>query len=140
VLDQEFYDVVLEIVWCLGEKYFKTFPIELITLDDELTDLERVDFIKMNIQNDKLHTLNNMTQLLKRHHPTLILEFWPSNMSRNGSDPKQLLALLASTGYRISFMNPKTRSIIDTTPETLLDHISNDPNWNTNLYYVHQNH
>lgn len=78
--------------------------IELSTLDQFAADraLDRVDFIKIDVEGHELATLRGATALLRRHRPMLLVELIERPMEFNEravSDHRTVLALLAELGY-----------------------------------------
>lgn len=78
--------------------------IELTTLDHFATTraLDRVDFIKIDVEGHELATLRGASAVLRQHRPMLLVELIERPMEFSGravSDHRAVLALLAELGY-----------------------------------------
>lgn len=51
--------------------------VQSIVLDDALGDLQRLDFVKMDIEGHEPRALEGFSRLIGRHHPVLLVEFNP---------------------------------------------------------------
>lgn len=72
-------------------------------LDTLLTELERLDVIKMDIEGHEPLALRGMRDTLSRFRPVLIFEFHPAAIRDNsGSDPAAFLESLTDLGYRLA--------------------------------------
>ncbi|MEP6968196.1 MAG: FkbM family methyltransferase [Pseudomonadota bacterium] len=75
--------------------------VTLTTLDDFIAErgLERLDFIKADIEGWELRALKGGEASLRRFHPALFLEVDGALLARAGDTPADLFAWLASLGY-----------------------------------------
>lgn len=75
--------------------------VPLITLDAfaEEHGLERVDFIKIDVEGWEAHVLRGAAQTLARHRPALFLEVIAASLGRAGETVDTLWRPLASLGY-----------------------------------------
>ena len=81
-------------------------PVKAIRLDDALKDEPRVDLIKMDIEGGEGRALAGMQETLRRHRPTLFLEFSAGALrSVSAMEPTDVLGALRSLGYEI-WVNP----------------------------------
>lgn len=76
--------------------------VTLITLDDfvHARSLDRLDFIKMDIEGWELRALRGGAATLARFQPTLYLEVNAAMLGRAGDDPGALFGWLVGLGYR----------------------------------------
>ncbi|GGO93609.1 hypothetical protein GCM10011584_32710 [Nocardioides phosphati] len=80
----------------------ESFPVRIVTLDDELAGERRVDLLKMDIQGAEPLALAGAAKVLAENPPRRILmEFWPHGIVGMGNDPRELVALLRHAGYTI---------------------------------------
>jgi FkbM family methyltransferase len=75
-------------------------------LDDLLTDLRRLDLLKIDIEGYELRALRGFESGLARHRPTLLTEFHPKCMRENaGTVPEEYLAFLIAYGSRVEILH-----------------------------------
>jgi FkbM family methyltransferase len=71
-------------------------------LDEELADVSRLDFVKIDIQGAEVDALCGLRQLLARSPGvSMLVEFWPSGLANAGVEPRRLLDLLDELGFRV---------------------------------------
>ncbi|ABS62943.1 methyltransferase FkbM family [Parvibaculum lavamentivorans DS-1] len=77
--------------------------IGLITLDDFVAreGLEKVDFIKVDIEGWEVNFLRGALGTIGRFRPILLLEVMEHTLTRVGASPGEIFDLLAPLGYRI---------------------------------------
>ncbi len=81
----------------------KCREVEMVRLDDELKELERLDFIKMDIQGYEGRALDGMKGLLSRFAGVKILcELCPSLLELAGSDPGRFLEEWKALGFSLN--------------------------------------
>ena len=75
--------------------------ISFTTLDSYLTDhkVERVDFIKLDVDGHEFKTLRGAAGTLAAHHPLIIMELQPDLLERNGDDPAAMINFLSELDY-----------------------------------------
>lgn len=56
------------------DKDFKTSPIQLYRLDDEILNKTKIDIIKMDIEGHEDLCLNGAQETIKSHRPTILME------------------------------------------------------------------
>ncbi len=85
-----------------GEGALVDQSVALTTLDAfaEARGLERLDFVKMDIEGWELRALTGGRRTLARFQPTLYLEIDAAMLARAGDDPPSLFAWLRALGYR----------------------------------------
>lgn len=77
--------------------------INVYKLDD--FELEKVDFIKIDVQGYELFTLEGAKELLISHQPNLFIEIEPHQLIKFGVTEKQLVEYIKSFGYRMFKIN-----------------------------------
>jgi FkbM family methyltransferase len=76
--------------------------IDAVALDDLVQRGEPVHFIKMDIQGAELSALKGAERILRENYSIkILLEYWPYGLRRSGHEPKELLSLLADSGFQI---------------------------------------
>ena len=73
------------------------------TLDEYLkyADIEKISFIKMDVDGHECNVLRGGVNALKQHKPTIIMELAPYVLDETGHSLEELLTILASLGYVI---------------------------------------
>jgi FkbM family methyltransferase len=91
------------------------FSVSCVRLDDALEGLgvQRVDFIKVDIQGAEAMMLRGAKKTLERDRPTLLLEFWPAGLRAMGDRPLDLLEAMRGFGYRASVQLERLRRMDD---------------------------
>jgi FkbM family methyltransferase len=79
--------------------------VRVLTVDAlvEEAGLPRVDFIKIDVDGFEGKVIRGAEQTLRAWHPTLVFEISPGAMAAVGDDPDELVDLLESIGYGISY-------------------------------------
>ena len=79
-----------------------TQTVNLTTLDGFFAGrgLNRLDFIKADVEGWEAHVLRGGRQTLAAHRPTLFLEVVETSLARAGSSPAEIWGLLTPLGYR----------------------------------------
>jgi FkbM family methyltransferase len=67
--------------------------------------VERVDFIKLDVDGYECEVLRGALRTLKRHRPVLIMEIAPYVLVEHGESLEELLGLLRSANYRTYDLN-----------------------------------
>ena len=70
-----------------------TFEAEMRRGSELFGGLERLDFIKCDIEGYELHVMRELRPLLERHRPTVLIE-------TGGANRPQIIALFTELGYR----------------------------------------
>jgi FkbM family methyltransferase len=85
-----------------GARETQEQTIHLTTLDAFVAErgLNRLDFIKADVEGWELHMLKGAGQTLARFRPALFLEVVGSSLERAGASPGEVFALLEPIGYR----------------------------------------
>ena len=81
-----------------GKRRIATTSLDRLVAEE---GLERIDFIKMDVEGSELHVLRGAREVLRRFHPMLMVELEPVPLSRMGTDPQTVIAFLRSEGYEL---------------------------------------
>jgi FkbM family methyltransferase len=87
----------------LGEKATEEFTIDCVCLDDYADQLDRVDIVKVDVEGAESLVLAGMQELVRRHRPTVVMEWSPAQAVRAGfsvadlTDQVRSLCLLPHT-------------------------------------------
>jgi FkbM family methyltransferase len=76
----------------------EAFTVPCITLDSLADQLERVDVVKIDVEGAESLVVGGMAELVRRHRPTIVMEWSPWQTERAGFDGQQLSADLAALG------------------------------------------
>jgi FkbM family methyltransferase len=73
----------------------------MYTLDTlmSMNGVDRVDFVKMDVDGFEGKVIRGAQETLARYHPILFFEITPSAMRANGDDPVELVRTLTGLGY-----------------------------------------
>lgn len=69
------------------------FEAQMVEANELFKDLERVDFIKCDIEGYESVVMPRLKPLLAKHHPTVLIE-------TDGDTRRQMIAMFAELGYR----------------------------------------
>jgi len=77
--------------------------VRVTTLDNLVAEqgLERVDFIKLDVDGYEGKVFRGAVETLKRWHPDVLFEISPGMMLEQGDHPEGLFAILDGLGYRL---------------------------------------
>ena len=83
--------------------------VETATLDDYLNKyLDKVDFIKMDVQGAEAKVVKGAEILLKKSkYLKGVAEFWPLGLIKCGNSPEEFLEMLTISGFKIYNMSKK---------------------------------
>lgn len=78
----------------------EAFIVPAVTLDSLLKNESRVDVIKMDIEGSEAKAWQGMQETIARHHPVLLMEFFPTLLERvSGVKGDELLDRVFACGY-----------------------------------------
>lgn len=77
--------------------------IDLRRLDAVAADLgiEKLDFVKIDIDGHEFHLLKGAEQILREHRPTMVMEMAQSSLHVAATDVRELARLIHAMGYSI---------------------------------------
>jgi FkbM family methyltransferase len=84
-----------------GGRLMPTRNARAMTLDSLIREcgIERVDFIKLDIDGHECGMLRGARETLRSWHPTILLELSPHQLDENGGSIEDLVDQLAAVGY-----------------------------------------
>lgn len=75
---------------------------EVVALDEFLSDLPRLDVVKMDIEGAEPQAISGMRRLIQQHRPVILTEFSPDLIRiTSGVEPDAFLDSLSSMGYEL---------------------------------------
>ena len=75
--------------------------IKMIRLDDFLPVIPKLDFVKLDIQGYEFEAIRGMNDIIIKHKPIILLEFWPDGLIANNVKPNDFLEHLYDLNYDI---------------------------------------
>jgi FkbM family methyltransferase len=115
---------------CGQSAFFRRGPgreikVPLVTLDSALSGLDRVDFIKTDVEGADFLVLRGANDILERFHPVMAIEASQELATKLGGSVAEILDLLFAHGYQVHSltrhgMTPVSRSAPPTTQTTLI--------------------
>lgn len=64
--------------------------------------IQKVDFIKMDVDGNEVGVLGGAEQFLRQHHPPILMELCPYALNEAGTTLRALLDILRQAGYQLS--------------------------------------
>ena len=89
------------IVYDTNEQDTVTVPVS--TLDIELKDRQRIDFIKIDVEGFELKVLNGGIETIKKHDPLLLIELHPTFILQYGDKFMDVIELIELLKYDITY-------------------------------------
>lgn len=85
------------------DKKLKKVEVELTTIDDFISgnNIEKVDFIKIDVEGAELDTLKGAVNCLKAHKPKMTLGLHPAPIRLKGDSLEEIYDLLTDCNYTI---------------------------------------
>lgn len=96
-----------------------SIDVDAVRLDDYFGNGQPIHFLKMDIQGAEYGALLGMPHIAHRKDLTVLIEFMPVLLRKNGTEPKQFLDKIKEFGFAIYLMNEKTGSVELTDTDTL---------------------
>ena len=94
----------------------KPIIIQTIILDDYFSEIDlvdKIDFIKIDIEGSELKALQGMSKILKENkNLKIFIEFSRRALEYAGSDPRELLNLLENEGFTIYYVDDIKNKIV----------------------------
>ena len=80
-----------------------SIEVEVTTLDIALDYLEKIDFIKIDVEGFEWNVLQGARRLINQHKPILLLELHPLYLQNYGVDYNQVINFIESINYKIEY-------------------------------------
>lgn len=111
--------------WCKGGEQIEVIGGTIDHFVYTFIPKDKISFIKMDIEGYEYHAIRGAIKLLKRDHPTILMEFHPPSIEEAGDNPEDIYNLLkhelgyddpfnCSTDYRILSYEDLDRQTRDT--------------------------
>ena len=79
--------------------------VRMIRLDDFLPNIPKLDFVKIDIQGYEFEVIRGMIDLITKHKPVILLEFWPAGLKANNENPDVFLEYLYGLNYDLHLLS-----------------------------------
>ena len=114
----------------------KKTEVESISLDQYFKEkLEKVDFVKLDIQGAEPLAVKGMEKIMDRNPKMKILqEWWPDGIKKLGNDPEKYLIELEDLNYKIIEIDDVHQKLIKTTSKELMSKYPNKQIQDINLF------
>lgn len=97
--------------------------VQSVVLDDFLSNVPKIDLVKIDIEAHEPAAIRGMVNLIKTHKPKIITEFHPWAMILNNVElPEEYLSQLYNLGYRISIILPSGELHIASSAEEIMNY------------------
>lgn len=77
--------------------------IEVTTLDTELKSINKIDFIKIDVEGFEWEVLKGAVDTIQKHKPALLVELHPIFLKNYGLDFRSVISFLEDHNYKISY-------------------------------------
>ncbi len=94
--------------------------VQTITLDKYFTKKGKVDLIKMDVQGAEGKIIKGARDLLIKHKPIIMIEFWPNGLINCGSNPLDLLICLQEFGFQINLIDKTHKKLLKISPKEIV--------------------
>jgi len=97
--------------------------VDSITLDDYLREnnlTHKINFLKIDVEGAEIKVLNGAKTILQNHNLKIFTEFNREVIKKLGMDPRQILSLLTSNGFKLFLPNYKFNNVSETNVDELL--------------------
>jgi len=85
-----------------GDDKREKIEVESVRLDSIISDSEKIDFIKVDIQGSEIQALQGMKNILNNNKKiSLLIEFWPFAIEKTGHSTREFLEILEQFQFKI---------------------------------------
>ncbi len=77
--------------------------IPVTTLDMECSDLQKIDFIKIDVEGYEVNVLNGASATIDKHRPFILVEVHPGFLKEYGRDHNEVIRFFEKRNYKISY-------------------------------------
>lgn len=103
----------------LAEDEKEAVIVPAVTLDFLLQNEPGIDVIKMDIEGSEGKAWQGMQQIIEKHHPLLLMEFFPSLLKRvSGTQAGEFLDSIFACGYRAAVLPPTRKGLLPSSSAT----------------------
>ena len=97
----------------LAENDEEAVIVPAVTLDFLLQNEPRIDIIKMDIEGSEAKAWQGMQQVIKKHHPIILMEFFPTLLEKNsGTKADEFLKSIFASGYIATVLQPAQNGLL----------------------------
>ncbi len=115
-----------------GEDERDTINVRALRVDDYLSNVAQVDFIKIDVKGAELNVLYGMDNLLARSpRAEMLIEYWPFGLRRAKVEPRDVLRFLDERDFVLHLTREATKPI---TIGELIDRVNPDEDRSLSLY------
>lgn len=79
----------------------ESIVIEAVALDNVVSDMLTVSFVKIDVEGAEMKVLEGMTEIIQRDHPTMVIEVSDPWLKELGSSSAEVFDFLGLHGYKI---------------------------------------
>ncbi|WP_342359618.1 FkbM family methyltransferase [Terrarubrum flagellatum] len=108
-----------------------TVKVKTATLDDMTADVDRIDFVKIDVEGHENAVLDGAAKTIDRHKPVMLIEI----EKRHNAQAQAAFKILEERGY-ISF--EVSGSKMEPAIAAHLDRQISDPAYRSNYFFIHQ--
>ena len=122
----------------------KTMDIDIIKIDDFIdnNDINRLDFVKIDIQGSEPLAIKGMANALKKFSPIVFTEFWPYGYNLAGFKSVEFIGIMHELGYRHRVIEntctQKDKTFNPYSIDYLLEKSQMTDDWTANLIWKKQ--
>lgn len=88
-----------------------TFECQVVTVDSQLSNLTKLDFVKIDIEGAEFFALQGMKDTLNRFRPAVLIEVAPFFLKGFGIEQHQIANLIREIGYSIFRYNSSIKKL-----------------------------
>jgi FkbM family methyltransferase len=89
----------------------QTIKCRVVKLDDFLSDIQNLTFIKIDIEGAELSALKGMRQLLEKFRPVILIEIVPAFLKAFNIEVGELLLFFNDINYTFNLFNSETKKL-----------------------------
>lgn len=98
----------------------KWIGVDTVKLDDALLHLDKIDFVKLDIQGFEGYALLGMQKLILPVTKRLVFEFWPTALEKSGFGARRCLNLLQDAGFGFFDIREAEAKVVPITADELM--------------------
>lgn len=103
----------------LAEDDDEAVIVPAVTLDFLLEKEPRIDIIKMDIEGSEARAWQGMQQVIEKHHPVILMEFFPALLEKiSGARAAEFLQSIFACGYLAAVLRPVENGLLEASSAT----------------------